>query len=148
MKLTKNTKLFFKKRIPCLTVGRKYRNPPLIPQSRAVKFCFTRGEMPTRQVGRLKFFPKIWGSTGVRGMFKEYLSHNIPPSPFKGGEIPCKKPDFLQKMQKNNCLKICKIELNSPAFKRGEIPCKSPNFVQKIYNFRYVIYDFAITLKR
>ena len=35
---------------------------------------------------------------------------------FEGGEIPCKSPDLLQK---NNCIKICKRELNSPAAGRG-----------------------------
>ena len=66
--------------------------------------------------------------SGEDSKYSEKLPNDIPPTPFKGGEIPCKSPDFVQK---NNYLKICKRELNSPAFKGGEIPCKSPDFVQK-----------------
>ena len=58
----------------------------------------------------------------------------IPPTPFKGGENPCKSPNFVQKI---NALKFANIELNSPAFKGGENPCKSLNSLQKINALKF-----------
>ena len=78
----------------------------------------------------LKFNPEVFGLhgaipplKGARGMFFDTNSHYygnyrcyIPPTPFKGGENPCKSPNFVQKI---NALKFAKTELNSPAQKGG-----------------------------
>ena len=75
---------------------------------------------------------------GFRGMFfgedskySEKLPNNIPPAPFKGGEIPCKSPDFEQKI---NVKKFAKQNLTALPSK-GELHCANSNLRKKFSHF-------------